>query len=103
MADDMLCMHCLEEGRWEDEDCCPKCREKGHVSPWRVSQCPGCNAEFHEKMGELRGRLGIPVDYDSRSEIARLKAKVARLEQQIANQQKAIEHLSSLAIHQIRF
>jgi hypothetical protein len=53
------CMHCLEEGDWADEDACPSCRAKGHVSPWAVSQCPACNKEYFDKMADLLERCNI--------------------------------------------
>lgn len=48
-----ICMHCVEEGDWTDEDKCPKCASEGHISPWRVSQCPACNEEFHKKIDKI--------------------------------------------------
>ena len=54
-----ICFHCLEEGEWEDEDKCPSCATVGHVSPWEVSKCPVCNAEYYAKMEELKKRMGI--------------------------------------------
>lgn len=48
-----MCMHCLEEGDWEDEDKCPACESTGHISPWQVSKCPACNKEYFDKMDKL--------------------------------------------------
>lgn len=99
----MLCMHCLEGGSWQDEDCCPKCKENGHVSPWQVSKCPACNQEFFDKMRELGRNVGIPQDKFSRDGIQRLMARIRRLEEKVDRQQKTIEYLSSISVHQIRF
>lgn len=55
----MLCMHCLEDGEWEDEDKCPNCAEDGHESPWVVSKCGACNAEYYKKMDELCKKIGV--------------------------------------------
>lgn len=52
-----MCLHCLEEGYWIDEDKCPNCATKGHVSPWEVSQCPACNKEYRDKMDSLLDRI----------------------------------------------
>lgn len=54
-----MCMHCLEEGDWPDEDKCPKCEAAGHTSPWSVSGCAACNKEFFDKMAELKAKVGI--------------------------------------------
>lgn len=53
----MMCMHCLEEGEWADEDKCPKCAADGHASPWRVGACPACNKSFFDKMDELNSTI----------------------------------------------
>ena len=55
----MMCFHCLEEGEWEDDDKCPSCATAGHVSPWEVSKCPVCNAEYYAKMEDLEKRIGM--------------------------------------------
>lgn len=53
-----MCMHCLKEGNWENEDICPKCEAAGgHVSPWQVSQCEACNQKFFDKMAELNAGI----------------------------------------------
>lgn len=54
-----MCTHCLEEGDWPDdvEDMCPDCKQKGHVHPWRPSQCPACNKEFFDRMEELKRQI----------------------------------------------
>ena len=51
-----MCLHCLEEGDWTNEDVCPKCQSEGHKSPWEVSRCPACNKIYQEKMDKLCGR-----------------------------------------------
>ncbi len=56
-----LCLHCLEEGDWYDDDCCPTCRVGGHESPWRVSSCRACNSQFFAKMAELSDRIDARV------------------------------------------
>jgi len=50
-------MHCLEEGEWTDDDVCPPCKAKGHVSPWRVSQCPVCNQEFFDAINSIKAKI----------------------------------------------
>jgi hypothetical protein len=54
---DNICMHCLQEGDWEDWDKCPDCAAKGHISPWQVSSCPACNANYFREMAELKARI----------------------------------------------
>ena len=54
-----MCMHCLEEGDWTDEDVCPTCKEKGHESPWAVSKCSACNKEYYDHMDKLMERIGM--------------------------------------------
>ncbi len=62
-----MCMHCLDEGDWEDEDACPKCRLEGHVSPWQVSQCPACNKQFFDSMKELKDRINKRIENERTS------------------------------------
>lgn len=45
-----LCLHCLENGYWKDEDKCPACAKKGHTSPWQVSECEQCQEDFFDIM-----------------------------------------------------
>lgn len=53
-----MCLHCLEEGDWTDEDKCPDCASKGHTSPWRAGSCAACNKDFYDKMDMLLQRVG---------------------------------------------
>lgn len=55
----MLCMHCLEEGDWSDEDKCPQCERVGHESPWGVNKCGACKQEYDKKMCQLLATCGI--------------------------------------------
>lgn len=82
----MLCMHCLKEGDWTDEDKCPRCERKGHVSPWAVSKCPACNEEFSKSMAELVGRAEIRQ---------RINAVIANLQARMAKVEKAVSQLDS--------
>lgn len=56
---DNMCMHCLEEGNWEDEDKCPKCKEAGHTSPWGVNQCLECNRQYERTIEKLKAKVGF--------------------------------------------
>ncbi len=103
MADDMLCMHCLEEGTWTDEDCCPKCREKGHVSPWSVSKCPACNQEFFDKIKEIKDRIDRRSNFNHclaqlQQELHDMRQEIAKLKEQLAGHQKSLEGLHQTVI-----
>ena len=76
----MMCMHCLEEGDWADEDKCPKCAATGHTSPWEVSKCPACNDEFFATMAEITGRIEKRKNFNAA--IADLQSRVAKLEEE---------------------
>lgn len=54
---DQICMHCLNSGNWIDEDKCPDCDAKGHISPWIVSGCPACNQEFTDAMRAINIKI----------------------------------------------
>lgn len=56
-----MCLHCLDEGNWTDEDKCLTCEAKGHVSPWGVSKCPQCNKDYFTKMGEIREKMYLRI------------------------------------------
>lgn len=91
-----MCMHCLEEGDWSDEDKCPRCEAKGHVSPWEVSKCPACNKEFFIKMAELKDRIDMRKNYNA--VIANLQSRVKHLEESNAN---LSERLTSTGMERI--
>ncbi len=98
---DMLCMHCLKEGSWEDEDCCPKCREKGHVSPWQVSQCPACNKDFFDKIDEIKQQIDRRKNFNSC--LAHLQTELREQKKEIEGMKKQLAHLQGLSVHQVRF
>jgi RecJ-like exonuclease len=50
-----MCMHCLEEGTWEDEDKCPICDEKGHVSPWQ--NCEVCDKIYFDNINKILDQI----------------------------------------------
>lgn len=52
-----LCLHCLNEGEWEDDDKCPTCAAAGHTSPWRVGSCEECSRQFFAKMAAISERV----------------------------------------------
>lgn len=54
---EMLCLHCLKEGDWTDEDKCPKCEQSGHVSPWAVSACPACNQIYNDNIEAIKKQI----------------------------------------------
>ena len=80
-----LCLHCLEEGDWTDEDKCPSCESKGHTSPWGVGLCKVCNEEFTTKMNDLSVRAGIVSKPDQSAAIADLQSRVLKLERAVEN------------------
>lgn len=89
-------MHCLEEGDWTDEDKCPSCEAKGHVSPWAVSQCPACNAEYFAKVNKQIDDLGIRSN--TNNAIADLQSRVRKLEEEHRRLQDAIANVSERLI-----
>lgn len=92
----LLCMHCLEEGNWTDEDKCPRCARKGHVSPWEVSKCPACNQEFTDSMKELQDRVTQRKNFNA--VIASLQYRVAQLEKTV---QSLSERLTDAGVDRI--
>ncbi len=76
---EMMCLHCLEEGDWDDEDKCPKCAAAGHTSPWTVSGCEACNRNYFAKMDLLKRDIGIR-EKGTNEAIADLQSRVRKLE-----------------------
>lgn len=89
----LLCMHCLEEGDWTDEDKCPRCAQRGHTSPWEVGSCPACNQEYLDKMAEIAGRVQLRQRYNA--VIAQLQARVTKLEETVTRLQGTVATLDS--------
>lgn len=95
-----MCMHCLEEGKWTDEDKCPKCAQEGHISPWQVSKCPACNKEYNDKMHKLIEDIGIrskdiPSIPTLEARIKELEASDQELRQQIKKLRKDLQDLDT--------
>lgn len=87
-------MHCLEDGDWEDEDCCPKCKIEGCISPWQVSKCPNCNRKYYEKMDELMKRIGMR---NTDKEIRELKSLLREIQEKFYSSLKDSEFIEWLA------
>lgn len=87
----MLCMHCLEEGDWIDEDKCPACEKSGHSSPWKVGKCPACNEEFFAKLRELQERIDLRSNFNTC--LAELQAQVAQLKERVTQVEKGTEQV----------
>lgn len=62
----MLCLHCLNDNPLWTDECCPICRDLGHVSPWAYHACPACNAEILKEqradLNAIRVACGLPPD-----------------------------------------
>ena len=85
----MICMHCLREGDWVDEDKCPRCSDKGHTSPWEVGKCPVCNQEFIDSMAEISGRIKMRSNFNA--VISNLQSRVRYLEEQMKEAKEILE------------
>lgn len=85
-----MCLHCLEEGNWTDEDKCPSCASKGHVSPWSVGSCQACYFEYKEKLKRLSFDIHSRQNLEAvicgmQERIRKLEETVAQLDRRLIN------------------